>query len=45
MQPEALVEHLDELEDRVTGVRTGWPCDQVNELGFQRCEEALDDGT
>ena len=44
MQPEEVVEHLDELEDRVKGLRTGWPCDQVNELGFQRCEETLGDG-
>ena len=44
MQPEAVVEHLDKLEDRVKGLRTGWPCDQVNELGFQRCEETLGDG-
>ena len=44
MQPQAVVKDFHELEYRVTGLGTGWPCVHMNELGFEGGEEALGDG-
>jgi hypothetical protein len=43
MEPLAVVEHLDVLEDRTLGDRSSWQRDAIDEFLFERREERFSD--